>query len=154
QRLNAGLQVITHTDAVSVPGWSGAGYIIYDADTGGGAFKIAGGANGGWFTLLAVASTALLMLVVTPTGVLVSMPLIVALTSLIAITVSLALIFGIDFKTYEDEIAFIGFSGSITIVSSLIMVAEYLGASVLAKQAVAAAIALEIIFGIRTLGKK
>ncbi|MDD5277499.1 MAG: hypothetical protein PHR16_15640 [Methylovulum sp.] len=46
--LNAGLQVITHTDAVSVPGWSGAGYIIFDADTGGGggAFKIAGGGNG------------------------------------------------------------------------------------------------------------
>ncbi|MDD5277194.1 MAG: hypothetical protein PHR16_14065, partial [Methylovulum sp.] len=47
--LNAGLQVITHTDAVSVPGWSGAGYIIFDADTGGGAFKIAGGGNGGVF---------------------------------------------------------------------------------------------------------
>jgi len=44
--LNAGKEVITHTDKVSVPGWTGAGYIITDADTGAGAFKIAGGGNG------------------------------------------------------------------------------------------------------------
>ncbi len=34
--LNAGKEVITHTDAVSVPGWTGAGYIITDVDTGAG----------------------------------------------------------------------------------------------------------------------
>jgi hypothetical protein len=45
--LNAGKEVITHTDAVSVPGWSGAGYIITDPVTGDGAYKIAGGGNGG-----------------------------------------------------------------------------------------------------------
>ncbi len=45
--LNAGKEVITHTDKVSVPGWTGAGYIITDVDTGAGAFKIAGGGNGG-----------------------------------------------------------------------------------------------------------
>jgi len=45
--LNAGKEVITHTDAVSVPGWSGAGYIITDPQTGAGAYKIAGGGNGG-----------------------------------------------------------------------------------------------------------
>jgi len=44
--LNAGKEVITHTDTISVPGWSGAGYIIFDAETGDGAFKISGGANG------------------------------------------------------------------------------------------------------------
>jgi hypothetical protein len=32
---------------VSVPGWSGAGYIILDPETGSGAFKIGGGQNGG-----------------------------------------------------------------------------------------------------------
>ena len=47
--LNAGKEVITHTDSVSVPGWSGAGYIITDPDTGAGAYKIAGGGNGGFF---------------------------------------------------------------------------------------------------------
>lgn len=44
--LYAGKEVITHTDAVSVPGWSGAGYIITDPDTGAGAYKISGGGNG------------------------------------------------------------------------------------------------------------
>lgn len=44
--LAAGKEVITHTDAVAVPGWSGAGYILYDPQTGDGAFKIGGGANG------------------------------------------------------------------------------------------------------------
>jgi hypothetical protein len=47
--LNAGKEVITHTDAVSVPGWSGAGYIITDTVTGDGAYKISGGGNGGTF---------------------------------------------------------------------------------------------------------
>jgi len=43
--LAAGLEVITHIDAVSVPGWSGVGYIILDPATGSGAFKIGGGGN-------------------------------------------------------------------------------------------------------------
>jgi len=51
--LAAGKEVITHTDAVNVPGWSGAGYIITDPDTGAGAYKIAGGGNGGFFLLAA-----------------------------------------------------------------------------------------------------
>lgn len=50
--LNAGKEVITHMDAVSMPGWSGAGYIITDPQTGDGAYKIAGGGNGG--VLLAI----------------------------------------------------------------------------------------------------
>jgi len=44
--LHAGREVITHTDAVSVPGWSGAGYVILDPETGDGAFQISGGKNG------------------------------------------------------------------------------------------------------------
>ncbi len=46
--LAVGKEVITHTDPVSVPGWSGAGYIILDPDTGDGAYKIGGGADGGF----------------------------------------------------------------------------------------------------------
>ncbi len=46
--LNAGKEVTTHTDAVSVPGWSGAGYLIIDPETGVGAYKIRGGGNGGY----------------------------------------------------------------------------------------------------------
>ena len=50
--LNAGKVVTTHTDAVSVPGWSGAGYIITDPATGDGAYKISGGGNGGRLSLV------------------------------------------------------------------------------------------------------
>lgn len=48
QGLAIGKEVITHTDRISVPGWTGEGYIIYDPVTGAGAYKIAGGANGGF----------------------------------------------------------------------------------------------------------
>jgi hypothetical protein len=48
--LSAGKEVITHTDAVQVPGWSGAGYIIFDPSTGDGAYKIGGGVNGAFVT--------------------------------------------------------------------------------------------------------
>lgn len=47
--------VITHADTVSVVGWSGSGYIIYDPTTGNGAYKIGGGANGMFIALLGFA---------------------------------------------------------------------------------------------------
>lgn len=45
--LAVGKEVIVHTDPITVPGWKGAGYIITDPQTGAGAWKIGGGANGG-----------------------------------------------------------------------------------------------------------
>ncbi len=51
--LNAGKNVFTHTDTVSVPGWSGAGYIILDPVTGSGAYKISGGNNGSFLKQVA-----------------------------------------------------------------------------------------------------
>jgi len=51
--VNAGKEVTTHTDAVSIPGgWSGFGYIITDPVVGDGVYKISGGLNGGAMTLL------------------------------------------------------------------------------------------------------
>jgi len=50
--LLAGLTVIEHTDNVSVPGWTGSGYIIFNPETGSGAYKISGGANGGFWGVL------------------------------------------------------------------------------------------------------
>ena len=46
--IRAGFMVITHMDNVSVPGFSGAGYLILDPDTLIGAYKISGGGNGGF----------------------------------------------------------------------------------------------------------
>jgi len=48
--LNSGKGEITHTDAIQVPGWSGTGYIIIDPESGSGAYKIAGGANGSFLS--------------------------------------------------------------------------------------------------------
>jgi len=44
--LAVGKEIIIHTDAISVPGWSGAGYIILDSTTGNAGYKISGGGNG------------------------------------------------------------------------------------------------------------
>ena len=50
--VNAGKYVITHTDNVSVPGWSGAGYAVIDPLTGSDAYMISGGENGGFVKLI------------------------------------------------------------------------------------------------------
>ncbi|WP_395399656.1 transglutaminase family protein [Pseudoduganella sp. UC29_106] len=42
-----GRDVVVHEKNVTVKGWTGAGYIILDQDTGAGAYKVAGGTNGG-----------------------------------------------------------------------------------------------------------
>jgi hypothetical protein len=81
--LNAGKQVTTHTDAVSVPGWSGAGYIITDPATGDGAYKISGGGNGGWLltaitigmliiTIFSIPVTTLFLVVLTAVSIVLS----------------------------------------------------------------------------------
>ena len=63
--LAVGKEVITHTDAVTVPGWSGAGYIIFDPQTGDGAYKIGGGQNGGVIIIFTFAIIALAALLAT-----------------------------------------------------------------------------------------
>ena len=85
--LRAGLTVIAHTDNVSVPGWTGAGYIIFDPETGSGAYKISGGANGGVLTCEDTCQQfALLALFIA---------LAVILTALTAIIISVFLIYPI-----------------------------------------------------------
>jgi hypothetical protein len=44
--LNAGLEVTVHQADITAHGWTGSGYIVLDPETGAGAYKIAGGANG------------------------------------------------------------------------------------------------------------
>ena len=57
--LAAGLEVTVHQVPITVSGWTGSGYILLDKDTGAGAYKISGGANGGWLVLAALLSFAL-----------------------------------------------------------------------------------------------
>ncbi|MFZ2452059.1 MAG: transglutaminase domain-containing protein [Methylovulum miyakonense] len=45
--VNAGLEAQIHERPISINGWTGAGYILTDPRTGAGAYRIAGGLNGG-----------------------------------------------------------------------------------------------------------
>ncbi len=58
--LAVGREVITHTDPIAVPGWTGAGYVIFDPEVGDGAWKIGGGMNGPFLAGFLVA-TALII---------------------------------------------------------------------------------------------
>ncbi|MCH8618028.1 transglutaminase-like domain-containing protein [Undibacterium sp. TS12] len=65
--LSAGKEVTVHEKDIAANGWVGNGYIILDQDTGAGAYKIAGGSNGGILiatgvTILAIAALALTVL--------------------------------------------------------------------------------------------
>lgn len=54
--VNSGKTVTVSQGKVSVGGWTGVGYIISDPGTGAGAYKISGGANGGYLYLVANAA--------------------------------------------------------------------------------------------------
>ena len=56
---NSGKQITVSQNNVKVGGWTGAGYIILDPDTGAGAYKISGGANGGSLNFVGNNSDAL-----------------------------------------------------------------------------------------------
>lgn len=60
--LDVGKEVITHTDPISISGWSGAGYIILDPETGAGAYKITGGFSGGFLLLVGAIVVIFLLL--------------------------------------------------------------------------------------------
>lgn len=45
--LSMGKEVTVHQSDVTVNGWAGSGYILFDKESGAGAYKISGGANGG-----------------------------------------------------------------------------------------------------------
>ena len=52
-----GMEVTVHETPVNVFGWTGTGYIIIDPETGSGAYKISGGANGGFFDIIGFLDT-------------------------------------------------------------------------------------------------
>ncbi len=47
QAVQVGNTVTIHESPITVNGWSGYGYVKIDPETGSGAYKISGGANGG-----------------------------------------------------------------------------------------------------------
>ncbi len=59
--LASGKEVTLHQADITVSGWTGSGYVIIDPDTGAGAYKIAGGANGAILILTGIIILALLL---------------------------------------------------------------------------------------------
>lgn len=62
QALAVGQEVTIHEKPIIVSGWKGAGFIRLDPETGAGAYTIEGGSNGGWYSLIAEAGGALLVI--------------------------------------------------------------------------------------------
>lgn len=86
--VDAGETVVTHASPVSVAGWTGAGYIILDPVTGSGAFKIAGGPNGGFLKWVDDHSISLLLLGVVLAAF--EAPLIFAIGAILAVVTAIA----------------------------------------------------------------
>src|SRR5690606_694950 len=59
-----GKEVSIHQNPINYYGWSGHGYIIIDPETGAGAYKVSGGANGGVLVDLRSILVALLAFIV------------------------------------------------------------------------------------------
>ncbi|TDQ45043.1 hypothetical protein EV696_1211 [Permianibacter aggregans] len=53
--VESGKQVTTHQNPITYHGWTGAGYIITDTESGAGAYKISGGADGAVLIILGLA---------------------------------------------------------------------------------------------------
>lgn len=117
--LAAGKVVTVHEKDVTVNGWVGSGYTILDPDTGAGAYKIAGGANGGWLTLLAGATAGLLALVVGALTLYVSVWLFMVLAVVFIAIVIAAAIEGWDFKSYGRSLDVIGLAISLPMLAYL-----------------------------------
>ena len=65
--VNAGKIVTVHEREVSVPGWRGTGYMVFDPASGNNAFMISGGGNGGhWYDRLSTTQALLLNLLNSP----------------------------------------------------------------------------------------
>ncbi|MDP5241123.1 transglutaminase-like domain-containing protein [Uliginosibacterium sp. 31-16] len=73
--LQNGKEVTVHEKPITQNGWVGSGYIVLDQDSGAGAYKISGGANGGFIGVLLLA-TGLSMIAII--GVLSAAPIFIA----------------------------------------------------------------------------
>ncbi len=152
QALATGKEVIVHTDRISVPGWTGEGYIILDPATGAGAYKITGGGNGGWYTLVGIAG-ALILSLLTPIMLAVPIYLIFMLAAVTLLAIALALSEGYDLKAYWSSIEYmtIVFTGT-QILVGLAKIVTLFGSAGFVPWLLAILTIYIITFGILKLG--
>ncbi|MBC3873740.1 hypothetical protein [Undibacterium flavidum] len=97
--LAAGKEVTVHEKEISVNGWAGCGYTLIDPETGAGAYKIAGGTNGGYFMFMGIINGAglplgfalLVLSVLTGSGAAVFFGIIIAVFALTQILLNILL---------------------------------------------------------------
>lgn len=104
-----GLEVTVHEEPISVPGWSGTGYIVADPATGESGFLISGGANGGFLELLsgiglgasAAALVAMLFwILLTPGGILAAL---IFLVLWLALTYAWLFSLGFNLQVFGED---------------------------------------------------
>ncbi len=131
--VNAGKTVTVHEREVSVPGWTGTGYIVIDPVTGDGAYLISGGGNGG-FALIAAGA----ILLWTSFAALTAFPTLISIAMPIMWAASLFMIAGANLLAGNKIACFISAQLAITIITkaTLFKVANYV------------ALALSMILGV------
>lgn len=125
--LNAGRTVTVHEAPIAVSGWTGTGYIIDDPATGAGAYKISGGANGGWIpkTEIGLAMLSFFLPIVAALGVAGPVALIILGASLIYGLMSY--IKRIDEIIAEQNLSEEQKAGSIKLLSALALLSNLIG---------------------------
>ncbi|HEU4653405.1 MAG TPA: transglutaminase-like domain-containing protein [Steroidobacteraceae bacterium] len=116
--ISSGKEVIVHERSISMTGWSGSGYVIFDPQTGEGAYKISGGQNGGFasyifaFVVLMAAFAALsvfaTLLISTGALALYALPTVLSAVNLVTYIMSLYTAEGDDLTVYAPWKAFLG----------------------------------------------
>ena len=81
QALFAGFEVTTHTNTVSASGWTGAGYMVVNPDTGSGAYLISGGMSGGILANILTVVILILSILGIGSGVFIFLLVLIAVTS-------------------------------------------------------------------------
>ncbi len=99
--LAAGMEVTVHQSEINAFGFTGAGYVIIDPDTGAGAYKIEGGANGAIFTTWLAFVAAGLAIAAAFTGGLVLAPTVALI--FLALNIA-ALVFEIYTATNDQQL--------------------------------------------------
>lgn len=98
--LAAGKEVTFHPSQITIDGWTGSGYLIIDPETGAGAYKIGGGANGGFV------GKAIFALTLTVIAIAIILPVIIMLAE--GITILSLVTLGFAVKNAKDYVRGLG----------------------------------------------
>lgn len=98
--VTAGQLAVVHERPVAIGGWSGTGFILFDPETGSGAYRISDGTNGGGLWFLVAAIAAIMILAPLVQGVAASYLVITHFGTLLfgATTLILAIQFGVNIE--------------------------------------------------------